>query len=254
MGAVGAEWTKFWTVRATWWCLTGAGALMGMAAITLGADRATGDGVPVFAATGPVIDGAVVFSFGIAALAMLTVTAEYASGGIRATLQAVPVRGRLLAAKALVVATVVAVLTAVGGLITAVVVWAFLTLEPFDGAARLDAARMATDLLRLGVFGALIALLAIGVGFALRSAAGTLTVVFLLLVGLPLMMAMTGSEALVAASLRTPLFAGLAFMGSVNTPAGEAMSYSAAEGLAWLVAWVTAALAIGWAELRRRDA
>ncbi|GAA3151491.1 hypothetical protein GCM10020001_088830 [Nonomuraea salmonea] len=44
--------------------------------------------------------------FALVALAMLTVTSEYASGGIRVTLQATPVRGMVLAAKALVVAPV----------------------------------------------------------------------------------------------------------------------------------------------------
>ncbi|MEV6631122.1 hypothetical protein AB0M54_10240 [Actinoplanes sp. NPDC051470] len=247
-----SEWTKFWSVRSTWWCLVGAGALMGMAALTLGADSATGG--RHFAATQPVIDAAVVFSFGIAALAMLTVTAEYASGGIRATLQAVPRRGRLLAAKAVVVAAVVAVATALGGLVTAVTVWAFLRLDPFDGAAGLPVAEVATDLLKLGCFGAMIALLSVGVSFALRSSAGTLTVVFLLLAGIPLVLAMTGDQVLIEASLRTPLFAGLSFMGSANNPAGEQLAYPAGEGFAWLAGWTLAALAIGYAVLRRRDA
>lgn len=254
MAAAGSEWIKFWTVRSTYWCLIGAGALMGMAALTLGADSATGDAVAPFAATRPVIDAAVVFSFGVAALAMLTVTAEYASGNIRPALQAVPVRGRLLAAKALVVAGVVGVATMLGGLVSAAAVWAFLRMDPFGGVARMPAGEVAGDLLKLGCFGALIALLAIGVSFALRSAAGTLTVVFLLLVGVPLLLAMTGSEALIAASLRMPLFAGLTFMGSSNTPAGDLLSYPAGEGLAWLIGWTVAALAIGYAELRRRDA
>ena len=251
--AVGAEWIKFWSVRSTYWCLLGAGALMGMAALTLGGDAAT-NGPKPFAATQPVIDAAVVFSFGIAALAMLVVTAEYASGAIRPTLQAVPVRGRMLVAKAAVVAGVTGVATAVGGLVTAVVVWAFLRLDPFDGAARLPSGEIAGDLAKLGLFGALIALLVVGVSFALRNAAGALTVVFLLLIGVPLVMAMTGSEALVAISLRMPLFAGLTFMGSANNPAGEQLAYPAGEGLAWLAGWTVVALAIGYAELRRRDA
>ena len=253
MSAFGSEWTKFWTVRSTYWSMLGAGAMMGMAAVTLGADAAT-DGARGFAATQPVIDGAVFFAFGIVALAMLGVTAEYASGGIRPTLQAVPRRGRMLAAKALVVAAVVGVATALAGLITAVVVWAFLVMDPFDGAAALPAGEMAGDLLRLGCFGAMIGLLTVGVGFALRNAAGTLTVCFLLLVGLPLLLAMTGNDVLIEMSLRLPLFAGLMFMGSANTPAGDLLAYSALEGFAWLAGWTAAALAIGWSELRRRDA
>ena len=253
IAVAGAEWTRFWTVRSTYWAMLGAGAMMGLAGTTLGADAATNN-LRGFAATQPVIDGAVFFAFGIVALAMLGVTAEYASGGIRPTLQAVPRRGRLLAARSLVVAGIVGVATAVCGLITAFAVWGLLRVEPFDGAAVLPPAEMADDLLRLGCFGAMIALLTIGVSFALRSSAGTLTVLFLLLAGAPLLIAMTGSEVLIEVSLRMPLFAGLMFMGSVNTPAGPEFAYSAPEGFAWLAAWTVAGLAIGYAELRRRDA
>src|SRR5690606_40232121 len=48
-------------------------------------------------------------------LAVLAVTAEYASGTIRPTLQAVPVRGRMLAAKALVVAPLLFAATVLTG-------------------------------------------------------------------------------------------------------------------------------------------
>lgn len=35
-----AEWTKLWTVRATWWCLASAVVLMGCTAFLLGNDFA----------------------------------------------------------------------------------------------------------------------------------------------------------------------------------------------------------------------
>jgi ABC-2 type transport system permease protein len=255
----GAEWTKFWSVRSTWWCLLGTGAMMGLAALTLGADAASpppgpADPLPAFPATQPVVDSAIFFQFGVVALAMLVVTAEYASGAIRSTLQAVPVRGRLLAAKALVVAVTVAVVTALGGLVTAVVVWALLSLEPFQARIGLHPMTTTLDLLRLAVYAACIAGLSVGVSFALRSAAGSLTVVFLLLAGVPVLLAMSGNEVLVQIMLRMPLMAGLAFMGSVNNPAGPLLDYPAWEGLAWLAAWTAAALATGHAILRRRDA
>ncbi|WP_143043696.1 hypothetical protein [Nonomuraea jiangxiensis] len=65
---------------------------------------------------------------------------------------------------------------------------------------------------------------------------------------------MTGSRLALDLSLRMPMFAGLAFMGSTDNLTGGPMPYPAGEGLAWLLAWVAAGLAAGHAVLRRRDA
>ena len=94
----------------------------------------------------------------------------------------------------------------------------------------------------------------LGVGTAMRSAAGTLTTAFLLLMGLPLMLAMTGVGPLVSLSLRMPMFAGLAFMDSSDNLTGGPMPYGRVEGLLWLLGWTAVALAAGHAVLRRRDA
>ncbi|GAA1834199.1 ABC transporter permease [Pseudonocardia ailaonensis] len=250
--AVGAEWARFRTVRSTWWCLVGTGVLMGMAALTFGADRATGRG-GTFAATAPVVDGAVLFQVGIVALAMLPVTAEYASGGVRASVQAVPRRGRFLLAQAVVVASSAAVATVLGGLVTAVVVREFLRLEPFGGPAGLPLGPVVADLLRLGCFAALVALLTVGVAVAVRHAAGTLALLFALLFALPLLLASTGSAPLVELALRLPTGAGLAFLGSTGTPVGPLLDYPPLEGLAWLAGWTAAALGLGAAVFHGRD-
>ncbi|MER7370884.1 ABC transporter permease, partial [Nonomuraea wenchangensis] len=192
--------------------------------------------------------------FALVALAMLTITAEYASGSIRVTLQAVPVRGVMLAAKALVLAPVMAATGVLSGAAATAAVYALLSLDVFGGLVVLPMGEVVRDLAGVGVYFALIAVLTLGAGAALRGAAGTLTVVFMLLMGLPLLLMMTGSGPAVAMSLRMPLFAGLAFMGSADNMTGGPIPYSAGEGLAWLLAWTAAALATGHAVLRRRDA
>ncbi|KXK62081.1 hypothetical protein AWW66_10025 [Micromonospora rosaria] len=256
-GVVAAEWTRFWTVPATWWGLAGLAVLVAVAAVTVGGGRAT---VPAgfpperFVASEPVTTALGFAQFGLVAVALLAVTSEYASGGIRATLQATPVRGRLFAAKALVVAPVLGVLTALFALVGTVLTAALLALDVFVVEVLLDPARIALDLLRIGGYAALVALLTIGVAFALRSAAGALSVVFLLLAGLPLLLAMTGSAAAVQVAMRTPTLAGLTFLGSAEITAGGLPAYPPWEGLAWLLGWTALALAAGFGTLRHRDA
>ncbi|WP_157246342.1 ABC transporter permease [Nonomuraea typhae] len=255
--AVAAEWAKLWSVRSTWWCLAGAVTLMVLASVTVGGALGSQNGQPrteALPATEPVVAASIFAQFALVALAMLVVTAEYSSGGMRVTVQAVPVRGRVLAAKALVVAPVLFVAGVVSGAVGAVLTSLLLGLDAFGVPVTLNAGETVADLVRLGVFFALAGVLTVGAGTALRSAAGTLTVVFMLMLGLPLLIMMTGSAALIEASMRLPLFAGLAFMDSAENLTGGPMPYPWGEGLAWLLGWTAAALVAGYVVLRRRDA
>ncbi|MFC4120751.1 ABC transporter permease [Nonomuraea zeae] len=257
--AAASEQAKLWSVRSTWWCLAGGLALLALSALTLGGAAATDalregtQGVRITASE-PVVSATSFAQFALVALAMLTITSEYASGAIRVTLQATPVRGTVLAAKALVVAPVMFLAGVAGGALTTGVVYLTLSADVFGGLVVLPLGEVVPDLLGVGVYFALVSIMTLGVAAAMRSAAGTLTVVFMLLMGLPLLLLMTGSQAALAASMRMPLFAGLAFMGSTDNLTGGPMPYPAVEGLAWLLAWVAAAAAAGYAVLRRRDA
>ncbi|TDC87653.1 ABC transporter [Nonomuraea deserti] len=257
--AVGAEWGKLWSVRSTWWCLAGALVLMVLSAITLGGATATealrdgGAGVRLTAGE-PVVSATSFVQFAMVAAAMLVITSEYASGSIRVTLQATPARGVVLAAKALVVGPVMFAAGVVSGAVAAASVYVVLSADVFGGLVVMPIGEVVPDLLGAGVFLALVSVMTVGVGAAMRSAAGTLTAVFMLLMGLPLLLLMTGAPVALDASMRLPTFAGLAFMGSTDNLTGGPIPYSAGEGLAWLLAWTAAALATGFAVLRRRDA
>ncbi|MEV4112822.1 ABC transporter permease [Nonomuraea sp. NPDC049695] len=257
--AIGAEWAKLWSVRSTWWCLACAAALMVLTALMLGGAAATDalregrTGVRVTASE-PVVSATSFVQFALVAAAMLAITSEYSSGTVRVTLQATPVRGVVLAAKALVVAPVMMVAGVLSGAVATAAVHIALSGDLFGGLVVLPIGEVVTDLLGVGVFFALVSVMTIGVGAAMRSAAGTLTVVFMLLMGLPLMLLTTGSQVALDASMRMPMFAGLAFMRSTENLTGGPIPYSAGEGLAWLLAWTMAAVAAGYAVLRRRDA
>jgi len=257
--ALGAEWTKLWSVRSTWWCLAAALLVTVLGALTLGGGQATealreGAGGVRVVASEPAVSVMAFTQYVMITLAMLVVTSEYACGSIRGTLQAVPIRGRVLAAKALVAAAVMFAAGVLSGGVATLVVHLVLSIPQFGGLVVAPPAEVVADLLGLGLFYALTAALTVGVSTAVRGSAGSLTVMFMLTLGLPMMLIMTGSQAAVEVSLRLPTFAGMAFVRSTDNLTGGPLPYPAGEGLAWLVAWTALALVVGHVVLRRRDA
>ena len=107
-----SEWTKLRSVRSTFWALTVTVVL----GIALGAviSAATAHGYAKFSVsqklswdpTGVSGAGMAIAQLAIAVLGVLCISSEYSSGMIRASLIAVPKRGRVLAAKSLVFAAV----------------------------------------------------------------------------------------------------------------------------------------------------
>src|SRR4051794_13465411 len=114
-----AEWIKFWTVRSTRWSVAllfalGAGLTVLVCWAAAPAIASGEAGEPA----GPFVTWGLLFSQLTAlALGTLVVTSEYGTGMIRATLSAVPRRGAVLTAKAVVVTGTLFV----SGLVTAVV-------------------------------------------------------------------------------------------------------------------------------------
>ena len=180
-GAVRAEWIKLRTLTSTWvtsaitiaiTVLFGAGLAIGYAGSPDRADQAK-----TMIAAGSVL-GMIV----VAVLGALVMTGEYASGQIRSSMMAVPRRGRLFAAKALVGSAFSFVL----GVLS--VALAYAASYPFMKGH----AGSLTDAHYLGLFWgtglsfAIIALMAQGVGHLTRSTAGAITVVVSLLFVVPL--------------------------------------------------------------------
>ena len=174
--ALHAEWLKLWTVRSTRWSLALL-FLLGAGLTTLVCWAAAGE----IAAGGTGEDAGSFLTWGLIfsqltalALGTLVVTAEYGTGMIRATVSAVPRRGQVVAAKALVVSSVLFV----AGLVTAVVGYLggnwFLDREGVGRALSDDGVLRA--LLGNGLYLAGLGLFALALGLLIRHTAAALTV------------------------------------------------------------------------------
>jgi ABC-2 type transport system permease protein len=112
-----SEWTKLRSLRSTFWAL----AVTVVLGIVLGAviSATTAHFYARFSVsdklswdpTGVSLAGMAIAQLAVAVLGVLCASSEYSSGMIRASLIAVPKRGRILAAKSLVLATVAFVVT-----------------------------------------------------------------------------------------------------------------------------------------------
>lgn len=111
-----AEWTKFRTVRSSYWTLliaTGLTIGIGVAFLPTMIDLNDGAAGTEPAAEGWWYEGLHVGGIAVMILGVLTASAEYSSGTIRATLAATPSRTRVLAAKTITVAAIALVAGAV---------------------------------------------------------------------------------------------------------------------------------------------
>ena len=238
-----AEWGRICSVRSSWiFALGTAVAVVGLGTI-IGSDTA-GDpsGVPPDASAWDGGQSTGMFAlFGILAMSVVASTADHSTGTIVPTLQWTPRRGVLLAARA---GVIVATTTLLGVLLVAaasVVVWAFLPqlgLPADDGARTLGG---------LGFVYATGALLAVGLGLALRSTAGGLVTVIALVLVLPLLLAQLPYDWAVTLSALMP------GSGALYLIFGEGPSdnMTIASARLTLAVWaVTALLAGGWRLLR----
>jgi ABC-2 type transport system permease protein len=246
--AARAEWTRLRTVRTTWWCLLAtAVTVVGMGAL-LGADVA-GDEAAGVERTGPwppataagelaMLPG----QFGLLALVLLAVTSEHSTGAIRTSLQWTPRRRTLLLTR-----TAVATATAVTAALLLVVV-ADLVAHAVAPVLQLTPGDLAESLLRVGgvVVGG--SRLAAGLGFLLRSTAGALTSVFLLVLVLPLVLPAFGISWLETVGEHLPGGATAHLLGE------ELDGLTTASAAAVLTAWAAVATAAGAVSFSRRDA
>ncbi|MFJ7218636.1 ABC transporter permease [Amycolatopsis sp. NPDC098790] len=246
---VASEWTKFWSVRATWWSLGGATALM-LGYSTLSGIAQRYDNDPEAANTIALGGGFYLAQFAMIALATLFVTSEYAGGGIRSTLLWTPVRARVTLAKAAVLLPVLFV----SGVVLSCAAMGVASVVMNGHGLPTSFAAGFTTAVGMGGYFALLGVLCTGIGWSLRSAAGTLVSVIVLLLPLPLIVGSLGLADLV------PYFPGIAGVnamveaGKPNPITMAPAPYAPWVGLLICAAWAAAALVVGAAVLRRRDA
>ena len=237
--AAAAEWTRLWTVRSTWWALAAATGLMLLIGAAAGAEHEGLDPAPIWQ---PAEIAIVPAQFAFLVVVLLAVTGEHATGAIRSTMQWVPRRGVLFAARAVVPVAVVTACAVAAAVACGVVAWALV-----GSAAEVVAGDIVTSLATIALVVAFGGLLAVGLGLLLRSTAGTLTALFLLIFVLVVALGNSGVPWLVTISDHLP---GRAIVVLVADEGALPASTLAAVILGWTVA----ALAGGGWSLLRRDA
>jgi ABC-2 type transport system permease protein len=186
-------------------------------------------------------------AFAVAALGVIAVTSEYASGTIKSTLAAVPRRARLVLGKALALAAVVLPVT------LAAVFGTFFAARAIVSTADMSVSLATPGVSRAVVGAALyltgVTLLGAGLGWLLRSTAGALAVLFGLFVVLPVVGLLLPRHIGTAILPYLPGDAGAAIM--QLTPGGQLAPWT---GLTVFTGYVLLTLAGAAIALRRRDA
>jgi ABC-2 type transport system permease protein len=260
--ALHAEWTKLRTLAGTWWLLLAAAALT----IAVSADAAaafhcsTGGCTPRQTGVDPAklaLTGADLGQVVIALIAVLAIGNEYGSGMIRLTLTAVPRRISAFTAKALVTAgaAFLAAVLAVAG--SALAGWLILPgkgLIAANGYVPLSPGN-ATDMRAAAgtvLYLTLIALLAFGIATVVRDSAAGIGVMLGVLLLLPIVSAVIPDHVL-ARHLEqlSPMTAGLYIQ---VTEGANQLPLTPWQGLGVTALWAAAALILGAAVLRFRDA
>lgn len=251
---VASEWLKLRSVRSTYYYLAATLVATGLGTVVSSLmvgdfDTASAEDRAHFGVADPGMLALPITQLCVAALGAMAVTSEYGNGAMRTSLTAVPVRGRILAAKSIVVAAVslatglvVTLLCYLGGAAVvgdrhgAIRAW-----ESFGDAVPTIAANTAT----MGVLG----LVGVGLGLVMRATAGALVTLTAVLFIAPIAVQFFPQKwsHRVHDTLLSELPGQLA--GSRLDPL-----YSRWGAAAVMAAYVVAVVGAGWIVLRRRDA
>ena len=244
-GVVRMEWRKLRTVRSTWWILLV--FVAGMVGVSM-LDAASGpsQAAPSYDPTQNAFGGLGIAQLAIGVLGVLIVSSEFTSGSIRSTFAAVPRRGRVLAAKTVVLAAV----TLMAGEALAFAAFAAFQIAAKQGTgSSLGQPGVLRAVLLGGAYPCLIGLIGLGLAAVIRHTAGAISALVGVVFVLPLVLSPFGSHG--AAMKFLPWIIALNSLTAVKPVAGM---LSAGAGLAVLCLYAAAALAAGGWALLRRDA
>lgn len=239
--AIAAEWVRVWSVRSTYWALLAGTAIMLLMGTAFGRDTAGDPPLPVWlAAEFAIIPG----QFAFLLVAMLAVTAEYGNGAIRSSLQWVPRRGLLFAARTIVSLGVTVATATLLALATDLIAWAWM-----GDSALVVAGDVGRSIATIALYTTMSGLLTIGLAWATRNSAATLVTVFLLQLVLPMIMPVFGVSALTTIAEHLPGFAGVSLLEAIGVPLATGTVVTV------FLAWVGGAMSAGaWCLLRRDSA
>ncbi|MFE2430879.1 ABC transporter permease [Streptomyces sp. NPDC059373] len=189
--ALRSEWTKIRTVRSTMWTLgIMLGLVLGINMLMLWAISASGLGSYSDPVLSPGLYGLMLGQLAVITLGVLVITSEYGTGMIRTTFTACPQRTRVLTAKAIVFFGLSFAITTLACTVTALINWAVLSGKSApsvdyytgggmatisDGATTAAPTEWLGATVGVGLYVALLGLLALAVGTLLRHSAGAIT-------------------------------------------------------------------------------
>ena len=250
--AMKSEWIKLVSLRSSWITFAaGVVAIVGLGALVSYVTQTHWSHMPPeeqarFDPVARSLGGVELAQLAIGVLGVLVVTGEYATGMVRSSLMAVPKRLPVLGAKLVVFAACTFVLTVVSAFV------AFLLGQQLLGVhgTTLSAPHALRAVIGVSLYLTVVAALAVGLGFVLRSTAGGIATLVGLLLVLP------GIARLLPDTWQThvvpylPSNAG----GGVFAVQSDPGMLSTWAGFAVFCVWAVAALVLGAVVLKRRDA
>ena len=249
-GALRSELTKIRTLRSTYWTLVAMTAITMIIGVVSCALTGPGAAGPGYDPTYLSLEGCIFGQLIIAVLGVLTITSEYSTGMIRASLTVQPRRGTVYAAKA----TAVALVATAAGLAASFT--SFLLgqaiLDRRDLGTSLSQPHVLRAVIGAGLFLAVSGLLALGLGAAFRSAAGAIAAASAVLFMSLLFEAFLPGTVQTAVDRWIPFNAGSQIWSTVTVPGAH--QFSPWAGFTVFTAYAAAALAAGLMLFRRRDA
>jgi len=255
--ALQAEWLKLRTVSSSAWLLTGVVALtVGIGAAVMAANRCP-PGTTCLEDTAKLsLTGVQAGQAVVAVLAVIAVTGEYSTGMIRTTLTAMPRRGMLLTAKALLIAAAVlaASTAAVGASVLAG--WLILPGHGFTAARGVTGLSLADGPVLRATTGSvlylgLIALLSLGIGTLVRDSAVAIGTALGLVYLFPVVTAFVSNPVWQRRLERYSPMAGLNIQATTGV---KALAIGPWAGLGVLGIWAVVTLLAGGLALALRDA
>ena len=256
-GALRAEWIKLRSLRSTWYSLLACVLMvdgLGTLFAALHANRMENAGGPGgrifgFDATQVSLRGVFLAQLAIGVLGVLVITGEYSTGMIRSSIAAVPHRRPVLLAKAVVFGVVCFVVS------LAATFTGFLLGQQAQASTHAQATLGTPGAWRAiigaAVYLTLIGLMAVGLGFVLRSTAGAIATLFGIVLVAPLLARALPAPYDADVSKYLPLNAGGQIITTMNPDPTLLAPWS---GIAVTAIYSVVALAVGALVLSRRDA
>jgi ABC-type transport system involved in multi-copper enzyme maturation permease subunit len=188
LGVLHSEWIKLRSLRSTWYSLLATFVIivgLGTLFSALRAHRFHNSDLFNLDPTQASLRGAFLAQLAIGVLGVLVISGEYSTGMIRSSLAAVPHRSPVLAAKSAVFAVLALVVTTAGTFCAFLLGQA--ALASTHRQANLSTPHALRAVVGTGLYLTLIGLLAVGLGFLIRSTAGAIATLVGIVLVLPLL-------------------------------------------------------------------